>query len=83
MSDQEMYAKIDTVLLQCNPPKSPNPPPFASLLAKNEKMPIDSLSLFEMGMAIEEHFGVRVPDEELPNICYPVKLIEFLKAHAN
>ena len=40
---------------------------------------LDSLDLFELAMAIEEEFGVEIPQEELENIVTVGDAVEFLK----
>ena len=41
----------------------------------------DSLDVVEMLMAIEETFGVSVPDEEIPNLKTVRDLIEYVEAN--
>jgi acyl carrier protein len=33
-----------------------------------DDLDVDSLSMVEVAMAAEEKFGVKIPDEELPNL---------------
>lgn len=40
---------------------------------------LDSLDLFELAMAIEEEFGVEIPQEELENIVTVGDAVEFIK----
>jgi acyl carrier protein len=40
---------------------------------------LDSLDLFELAMAMEEEFGVEIPQEELENIVTVGDAVEFIK----
>lgn len=40
---------------------------------------LDSLDLFELAMAIEEEFGIEIPQEELENIVTVGDAVEFIK----
>ena len=40
---------------------------------------LDSLDLFELAMAIEEEFGVEIPQEELEGIVTVGDAVEFIK----
>ena len=40
---------------------------------------LDSLDLFELAMAIEEEFGVEIPQEELENVVTVGDAVEFIK----
>ena len=41
----------------------------------------DSLDVVEMLMAVEESFGVAVPDEEIPNLKTVRDIIEYVEAN--
>ena len=41
----------------------------------------DSLDVVEMMMAIEESFGVSVPDEEIPNLKTIRDIVEYVEAN--
>ena len=41
----------------------------------------DSLDVVEMLMAIEESFGVSVPDEEIPNLKTVRDIVEYVEAN--
>ncbi|MBQ8509885.1 MAG: acyl carrier protein [Clostridia bacterium] len=41
----------------------------------------DSLDVVEMLMAIEENFGVTVPDEEIPNLKTVRDIVEYVEAN--
>ena len=40
---------------------------------------LDSLDLFELAMAIEEEFGVEIPQEDLENVVTVGDAVEFIK----
>lgn len=40
---------------------------------------LDSLDLFELAMAMEEEFGIEIPQEELENIVTVGDAVEFIK----
>lgn len=46
-----------------------------------EDLEADSLDVVELMMAVEEEFGVEVPDEEAENLKTPAKIVEYLKKH--
>ena len=41
----------------------------------------DSLDVVEMLMAVEESFGVSVPDEEIPNLKTVRDIVEYVEAN--
>ena len=41
----------------------------------------DSLDVVEMLMAVEESFGVAVPDEEIPNLKTVRDIVEYVEAN--
>ncbi len=40
---------------------------------------VDSLDLFELGMALEEEFGVEIPSEDLEQLTTVGKVIEYIE----
>lgn len=46
-----------------------------------EDLGADSLDVVEMLMAIEENFGVTVPDEEIPNLKTVRDIVEYVEAN--
>ena len=46
-----------------------------------EDLGADSLDVVEMLMAIEENFGVAVPDEEIPNLKTVKDIISYVEAN--
>ena len=42
---------------------------------------LDSLDLFELAMAMEEEFGVEIPQEDLENIVTVQDAIDYLQAN--
>ena len=44
-----------------------------------EDLNADSLDLFELAMAIEEEFGVEIPQEDLENVVTVGDAVEFIK----
>ena len=47
-----------------------------------EDLGADSLDTVELVMALEEEFGVEIPDEEAEKIITVKDAIEYIKAHA-
>ncbi len=43
----------------------------------------DSLAVVELVLALEEHFGIEIPDEDTEQIKTVKDAIEYIKAHAN
>ena len=46
-----------------------------------EDLGIDSLDAVELVMTIEEQMGIKIPDEELPNIKVVEDIVECLKKY--
>jgi len=46
-----------------------------------EDLGADSLDVVEMLMAIEENFGVTVPDEEIPNLKTVRDIVEYVETN--
>ena len=44
---------------------------------------LDSLDLFELAMAMEEEFGIEIPQEELENIVTVGDAVEFIKENGS
>ena len=47
-----------------------------------EDLGADSLDTVELVMALEEEFGIEIPDEEAEKIATVKDAIEYIKAHA-
>ena len=43
---------------------------------------VDSLAILESVVAIEDHFGIEIPDEDTEQIKTVKDAIEYIKAHA-
>lgn len=41
----------------------------------------DSLDLFELGMAVEEKFGVEIPSEEFANMSTVGDVVDYVESH--
>ncbi len=46
-----------------------------------EDLDADSLDAVELNMAIEEHYGISIPDEELENMKTVRNIVEFIDSH--
>ena len=44
-----------------------------------DELGLDSLDLFELALAIEEEFGVEIPQEDLENVVTVGDAVEFIK----
>jgi acyl carrier protein len=47
-----------------------------------DDLDVDSLSMVEVAMAAEEKFGVKIPDDELPNLKTVGDVVTYITAHA-
>jgi acyl carrier protein len=47
-----------------------------------DDLDVDSLSMVEVAMAAEEKFGVKIPDDELPNLKTVGDVVSYISAHA-
>jgi acyl carrier protein len=47
-----------------------------------EDLDVDSLSMVEIATAVEDKFGVAIPDDELGNIKTVGDAINYIKSHA-
>ncbi|MCU1689254.1 MAG: acyl carrier protein [Pseudonocardiales bacterium] len=47
-----------------------------------DDLDVDSLSMVEVAMAAEEKFGVKIPDDELPNLKTVGDVVAYISAHA-
>lgn len=47
-----------------------------------DDLDVDSLSMVEVAMAAEEKFGVKIPDDELPNLKTVGDVVAYITAHA-
>ena len=47
-----------------------------------DDLDVDSLSMVEVAMAAEEKFGVKIPDDELPNLKTVGDVVGYITAHA-
>ena len=48
-----------------------------------EDLGADSLDLFELVMALEEEFGVEIPEEDAESISTVGAAVEYIKANSN
>jgi acyl carrier protein len=46
-----------------------------------DDLDVDSLSMVEVAMAAEEKFGVKIPDDELPNLKTVGDVVAYITAH--
>ena len=42
---------------------------------------VDSLDVVELMMALEENFGISIPDEELPNLHTVESVVKYIEDH--
>ncbi len=42
----------------------------------------DSLDAVELNMALEEEYGITIPDEEMPNLTTLEKIVKYIDEHA-
>jgi len=47
-----------------------------------DDLDVDSLSMVEVAMAAEEKFGVKIPDDELPNLKTVGDVVTYITAHS-
>jgi acyl carrier protein len=46
-----------------------------------DDLDVDSLSMVEVAMAAEEKFGVKIPDDELPNLKTVGDAVNYIVSH--
>ncbi len=46
-----------------------------------DDLDVDSLSMVEVAMAAEEKFGVKIPDDELPNLKTVGDVVSYISAN--
>ena len=47
-----------------------------------DDLDVDSLSMVEVAMAAEEKFGVKIPDDELPNLKTVGDAVRYIESNA-
>jgi acyl carrier protein len=48
-----------------------------------DDLDVDSLSMVEVAMAVEEKFGAKIPDEKLSELKTVGDAVDYIKAHAS
>jgi acyl carrier protein len=78
MHSEQTVSKLEAIVNQCGDyPR--NPISLNDLLRNGEKLELDSLGLFELSALVEENFGKRLSDEELPQAVHLPFLIEWVE----
>ncbi len=79
MTPQEMESKVREIIcaqLEVTPEQVKLEASFT------DDLKADSLAVVELVLALEEHFGIEIPDEDTEQIKTVKDAIEYIKAHA-
>jgi acyl carrier protein len=58
-----------------------NPADVSDDKSFTDDLDVDSLSMVEVAMAAEEKFGVKIPDDELPNLKTVGDAVHYIETH--
>lgn len=78
MNMNALIAKLELTINECQLDGS-EPFKLQPSIDRNEAIPIDSMGLFDLGMKIEDAFGIRFSDEEIFQARNTRYLVELMK----
>ena len=79
MSDDNILAELAAILEEVADVKPEDVTPEKSFV---DDLDVDSLSMVEVAMAVEEKFNAKIPDEELSNLKTVGDAIDYIKTHS-
>lgn len=79
MSDDNILAELAAILEEVADVKPEDVSPEKSFV---DDLDVDSLSMVEVAMAVEEKFNAKIPDEELSNLKTVGDAIDYIKTHS-
>ena len=80
MSTNEVYAKVNSIIVEQLGVKEENLKPEASFI---DDLGADSLDTVELVMALEEEFDTEIPDEDAENIKTVKDVYDYVDAKVN
>ena len=78
MSDDKILEDLAAILEEVADVKPEDVTPEKSFV---DDLDVDSLSMVEVAMAVEEKFNAKIPDEELSNLKTVGDAIDYIKGH--
>ena len=78
MSDDPILAELAAILEEVADVKPEDVKPEKSFV---DDLDVDSLSMVEVAMAVEEKFHAKIPDEQLSNLKTVGDAIDYIKKH--
>jgi len=79
VSDDNILAELAAILEEVADVKPEDVSPEKSFV---DDLDVDSLSMVEVAMAVEEKFNAKIPDEELSNLKTVGDAIDYIKTHS-
>jgi len=79
VSDDNILAELAAILEEVADVKPEDVTPEKSFV---DDLDVDSLSMVEVAMAVEEKFNAKIPDEELSNLKTVGDAIDYIKTHS-
>ena len=79
MSDDKILEDLAAILEEVADVKPEDVSPEKSFV---DDLDVDSLSMVEVAMAVEEKFNAKIPDEELSNLKTVGDAIDYIKTHS-
>ena len=79
MSDDNILAELAAILEEVADVKPEDVSPEKSFV---DDLDVDSLSMVEVAMAVEEKFNAKIPDDELSNLKTVGDAIDYIKKHS-
>ena len=79
MSDDNILAELAAILEEVADVKPEDVSPEKSFV---DDLDVDSLSMVEVAMAVEEKFNAKIPDDKLSELKTVGDAIDYIKSHA-
>ena len=80
MADDEILADLAAILNEVADVEPEDVTPEKSFV---DDLDVDSLSMVEVAMAVEEKFGATIPDEKLSELKTVGDAVDYIKANAS
>ncbi len=77
MTDQEIFDRVKKVTVEKLSVKEDEVVPSASF---QEDLGADSLDVVELVMALEEEFGIEIPDDDVTNLKTVQNAVDYIKS---
>ena len=79
MSDDNILAELATILAEVADVNPDDVSPEKSFV---DDLDVDSLSMVEVAMAVEEKFNAKIPDDKLSELKTVGDAVDYIKQHA-